>query len=214
MSYCSLWFDGASRGNGTGSTVAGYGFVLQDPRGAPLVQASEFLGYDFTNNQAEYKALIAGLRKARAINIKNIYIRGDSELVVYQVRGIYKARNPTLRRYLSEVMDLLDCFDIYATDHVRREQNQLADALAIDGLRKIYDDYCYGYRAILQCCYYDAGAWKYLLNQRVRGYWRMKYMLSVIQEEFPDVYDVIEGWCYGLGIHDQDDDIAHILALY
>jgi ribonuclease HI len=122
----TLEFDGGSRGN---PGPAGIGVVLRAQDGTPLVTLGRFIGRA-TNNVAEYNALITALEQAKALGARRIQIRGDSELIVRQIRGEYRVKHPDLKPLYEESMDLLRTFDSYTIDHNFRHKNQLADRLA------------------------------------------------------------------------------------
>jgi ribonuclease HI len=126
----SLHCDGASRGN---PGPAGAGVVLSAQNGRQLLEVSRFLD-TATNNEAEYQALIRGLKAAEDLGIKSLQIFSDSELVVKQVRGEYKVRNLRLQLLFRQVMTRLQQFDDYAIVHVGRELNEKADRLAKDAI--------------------------------------------------------------------------------
>lgn len=128
---CELYFDGACRGN---PGMAGIGFLLKDSSGQVIERFSSLLGYVFTNNAAEYKALIAGLQHALDHGITAIKVYGDSELVCKQVNGEYKINKEWLRRYYNNVRQLLVKFESWEVSHVHREENRAADALANQGI--------------------------------------------------------------------------------
>ena len=88
------------------------------------------LNFPATNNEAEYEALIAGLKLAGELGVKSVEIFCDLQLVVYQVRGDYQARGQKLAPYLALVQGLLANFEHYDISHVPREQNKEADSLA------------------------------------------------------------------------------------
>ncbi len=131
--HCTLFADGACRGNpGRG----GAGAVLMDVRGAVLAMGKKYLG-QCTNNIAEYEALILGLEEALKRRCLRLHIRLDSELLVKQVRGEYKVKNPHLKILMERVRHLLSELETYTIQHTAREGNALADALAneaIDGM--------------------------------------------------------------------------------
>ena len=89
----TLEFDGGSRGN---PGPAGIGVVVRAADGTPLVTLGRFIGRA-TNNVAENKALITALQQARQLGAKKVIVRGDSELVVRQMRGEYRVKNADLR---------------------------------------------------------------------------------------------------------------------
>jgi ribonuclease HI len=121
-----LYSDGASRGN-PGPAAAGW--VLQDTEGRVLREQGEALGRA-TNNEAEYAALIRGLQEALGLGVTEIHCRADSELVVRQMLGQYKVRNVRLQECYRGAKALSLRFARFHIEHVRREHNQRADALA------------------------------------------------------------------------------------
>ncbi|MFB6354075.1 MAG: ribonuclease HI [Halobacteriales archaeon] len=124
-----LYFDGASRGN---PGPAAIGWVLVSADGI-VAEAGERIGRA-TNNQAEYRALIAGLEAARDYGFDELEVRGDSELVVKQVTGEWDTNDPSLREHRVTVRELLAAFDEWAIAHVPRTVNDRADALASEAL--------------------------------------------------------------------------------
>ena len=134
----TIEFDGGSRGN---PGPAGIGVVLRAADGTPLVTLGRYIGRA-TNNVAEYRALIAGLEKAKELGAKKIIVHGDSELIVRQMRGEYRVKNVDLRNLYDEAQFLYHQFDEAAIDHNYREKNALADKLvnlAIDRKAEVSD---------------------------------------------------------------------------
>lgn len=124
-----LWIvyaDGASRGN---PGPAAIGAVVLDPKGQEVYRISRRIGIA-TNNQAEYQAAIAALEAALALNAQEVELRMDSELVVRQLSGRYRVRNPLLHRLFGRVVALRRRFRRLELRHVPREANCRADALA------------------------------------------------------------------------------------
>jgi ribonuclease HI len=122
----TLQFDGGSRGN---PGPAGIGVVVSAADGTSLVTLGRFIGRA-TNNVAEYKALITALEEAKKLGAKRILVRGDSELVIRQMRGEYKVKNPDMKVLHSEASALLEEFDEARIEHNLRHKNELADKLA------------------------------------------------------------------------------------
>src|SRR4051794_16110301 len=122
----TLEFDGGSRGN---PGPAGIGVVLRAQDGTPLVTLGRFIGRA-TNNVAEYRALITALEKAKELGAKKLIIRGDSELIVKQMRGEYRVKNADLRELYDEAQFLIHQFDEARLEHNLRDKNKLADKLA------------------------------------------------------------------------------------
>ncbi len=124
--HLRMWTDGAARGN---PGPAGAGVALFDERGRPVAELARALG-ETTNNVAEYEALQMGLEEALRLGARQVEIFLDSELVVRQVEGKYRVRQPHLKPRLAKIRQLLSRFDSYRISHVPREQNRLADRLA------------------------------------------------------------------------------------
>ncbi|KYH27710.1 ribonuclease HI [Halalkalicoccus paucihalophilus] len=119
-----LYFDGGSRGN---PGPAAIGWVLVSGDGI-VTEGNERIG-ETTNNRAEYEALVRGLEVAREYGFDEVEIRGDSQLVVKQVRGEWDANDPGMRERRVRVHELLSEFDIWSITHVPREVNERADEL-------------------------------------------------------------------------------------
>jgi ribonuclease HI len=120
-----VYFDGASRGN-PGPAAIGYAVVTTN---GVVAEGGERID-DTTNNRAEYEALIRALEVARDYGFDEVDVRGDSELIVNQVRGEYDVSVPELRERRVRVRELLDGFDRWSLTHVPREVNSRADELA------------------------------------------------------------------------------------
>jgi ribonuclease HI len=124
--WITLQFDGGSRGN---PGPAGIGVVLRAADNTPLVTLGRFIG-TATNNVAEYRALITALEEALKLGAKRITIRGDSELIIKQMRGEYRVKHPDMKTLYDEAQSLLSEFDEYKIEHNLRHKNELADKLA------------------------------------------------------------------------------------
>ncbi len=123
-----LYTDGAARGN-PGPASIGAALYLVD-NGTRLVgEVSEAIGHA-TNNVAEYRAVLAGLQLARRHQPDLLTLRADSQLLIRQLEGRYRVKNPALRELYREVMGLLQDLPGYKLEHVPREENVVADALA------------------------------------------------------------------------------------
>ena len=120
------YVDGASRGN---PGPASYAVVLQGPGGQTQFEIGKYFGRA-TNNVAEYYALIAALDAAQSRGITRLLIRSDSELLVRQMQGRYKVKSADLRPLHERAQKLARGFGYFAIEHVPREQNSEADALA------------------------------------------------------------------------------------
>ena len=121
-----VWTDGGARGN---PGPAGYGAVVTTPGGQVLAEVAEGIGWA-TNNVAEYRGAIAGLRQAAALGARRVRVRADSLLVVNQQKGLWKVKNADLRPLSEETARLARGFDRVIWEHVPRERNRHADALA------------------------------------------------------------------------------------
>ena len=122
----TVQFDGGSRGN---PGPAGIGVVLSAADGTPLVTLGRFIG-KATNNAAEYRALITGLQEAKKLGARRVAVRGDSELIVRQLRGEYKVKSADLQPLYEQAQSLLREFDEASIQHNYRHHNALADRLA------------------------------------------------------------------------------------
>jgi ribonuclease HI len=120
-----LNFDGASRGN---PGPAGIGAVIFH-NGKEIWASCQYIGTK-TNNQSEYSALILGLKEALTRDIKCLQVYGDSQLVINQINGEYKVKNPGLQDLYKEVQDLQAHFESIVFTHVYREFNKRADQLS------------------------------------------------------------------------------------
>jgi ribonuclease HI len=124
--------DGGSRGN---PGPASYGVVIRGPSGEVVAELKKHIGRT-TNNVAEYYGLIAALDYAESHGIRAVRIESDSELLVKQMRGLYKVKSPDLQPLFERARKMSQGFDFFRIDHVYREQNQDADRLANEALDK------------------------------------------------------------------------------
>ncbi|HET9545350.1 MAG TPA: ribonuclease HI family protein [Gaiellaceae bacterium] len=122
--------DGGARGN---PGPAAYGYVLEAPDGTVLDARGEAIG-TATNNVAEYRALLAGLERAVELGVDELEVVSDSELLVKQMRGEYKVKNETLRGLWEDAGRLARRLGRVEFTAVRREHNELADALVNEAL--------------------------------------------------------------------------------
>ena|SRR3989338_5238230 len=124
-----LYTDGGSRGNPGPAASGAVIFSLNDgEEGQELATATHYLG-TATNNQAEYTAVIIGLKKAKELAAKEVDVVMDSELAVRQLNGIYKVKNEDLAKRFMEIWHLRQDFDQVTFRHVARAKNKRADAL-------------------------------------------------------------------------------------
>jgi ribonuclease HI len=124
--------DGGARGNPGPAAIAA---VVATPEGAILEERSETIG-PATNNVAEYRALLLGIERARALGASEVELVGDSELIVRQLRGEYRVKDPALRDLHARVREALEGLERWSIRHVRRDDNARADSLvneALDG---------------------------------------------------------------------------------
>jgi ribonuclease HI len=122
--------DGGSRGN---PGPASYGVVIRDPRGEIVAKLKKYIGR-MTNNVAEYYGLIAALDYAQSHGVRALRVESDSELLVKQMRGQYKVKSAELRPLYERSRKMAQTFESFRIDHVYREQNSEADALANEAL--------------------------------------------------------------------------------
>ena len=122
--------DGAARGN---PGPAGIGALVSDPSGRVLAEIAEGIGVA-TNNVAEYRAAIAGLARARELGARRVLVRSDSRLLVEQLSGRWRVKNPSLIALHTQVRTLAKRLDSVSYEHVPRELNREADRLANRGV--------------------------------------------------------------------------------
>jgi ribonuclease HI len=122
--------DGGARGNPGPAAIAA---VVATPEGEILEERSETIG-QATNNVAEYRALLLGIERARALGAREVELVGDSELIVRQVRGEYRVKDAALRELHARIGEALDGLERWSIRHVRREENERADRLVNEAL--------------------------------------------------------------------------------
>jgi ribonuclease HI len=127
--------DGASRGNPGPSAV---GAIVYSSSGEEILSVAKKIGHA-TNNVAEYRAVIEGMRLARELRVREITVRLDSELVARQLAGQYRIRNADLEALAREVSEESRRFERCRFEHVPREQNKSADRLANEALNRVVD---------------------------------------------------------------------------
>ena len=120
-----LYTDGASRGN---PGPAAIGAVIKDGHGKVLARISKRIGRT-TNNQAEYRAVIAALEEAVRLGAAGVEIKSDSELVVKQISGRYRVKHPALKPLYRQVKELQSSFQNCIVTSIPRRQNREADGL-------------------------------------------------------------------------------------
>jgi ribonuclease HI len=124
--YLVAFIDGGARGN---PGPSGYGVVIQDEAGRKVAALGEYLGHQ-TNNFAEYQGLIAALEYAVGNGHKALKVISDSELLVRQIKGIYKVKNAALQDLHARAKELIAKLDWFSIGHVLRGHNEEADRLA------------------------------------------------------------------------------------
>jgi ribonuclease HI len=122
----TAYIDGGSRGN---PGVAGYGVLVLDQKGHTVAELAGHLGIQ-TNNYAEYSALLAALEYARSHGFESLRVFADSELLVKQIQGSYRVKNPSLKVLHGQAKQLVSQFRSFSIQHVSREKNREADRLA------------------------------------------------------------------------------------
>lgn len=136
MTHFTIHADGGSRGN---PGPSGAGAMIRDGLGNSFASVSKFLGVH-TNNYAEYEAVIlafetlvklVGTKKA---SVTTVEVKMDSELVVKQMKGLYKVKHPTMKMQYTRLMDTSSVFEKVSFSHVPRAQNSDADALANEAM--------------------------------------------------------------------------------
>ena len=125
--------DGASRGN---PGLAAIGATIKDEQGKLIARISQRIGRT-TNNQAEYRAIIAALEEATKLGARQVELNSDSELVVRQIKGEYRVKKVTLKPLYQRVKQLQSRLESFTINHIPRRQNIEADNLA----NKALNDY-------------------------------------------------------------------------
>ena len=128
----TLYIDGAADLH---SKTSGIGGVIYSSN-KEIFSFSEYL-HDATNNEAEYNALILGLKSLLKLKLLNPIIYSDSELVVKQVNGEYRVKNDRMKLLHNEVIILLKHFETWSLIHILRDKNKVADKLANEGRKKV-----------------------------------------------------------------------------
>ena len=126
----SLYFDGCSKGN---PGKAGAGAVIYK-NNIEIACISIFVGEKETNNIAEYNGLLIGLQEARKLGITHLEVKGDSQLVIKQMKGEYQVKAPTLLKLYQKAKQLQKEFTQISFTHVYRTDNKRADQLSNEGL--------------------------------------------------------------------------------
>lgn len=137
MKKIIIYTDGGSRGN---PGKAGIGVVFCNEKDQPIKKFGEYLGDNFTNNDAEYSAIIFALKKFKQVFGKaiaetaDIEMRADSELVVKQLNGEYRLTDPKIQQFFIEIWNLKFDFGTIKFKHIPREKNKEADRLVNEAL--------------------------------------------------------------------------------
>ena len=138
MKKFTLYCDGASRGNPGPASIGA--ILLKENQEEPVATVSEAIG-TATNNEAEYRSLLAGTRAflnmvGAELTDSLLQIRMDSELVVKQIKGEYRVKNEKLKSFYTDIKSVLAQIPNWNIQHVRRELNKEADKLANAALDK------------------------------------------------------------------------------
>ncbi len=127
-----LYIDGASRGN---PGRAGAGIWITNGEGENISEVSRYLGHK-TNNEAEYWALLLGLREAKRLGGKALQVFTDSELVARQMKGVYRVKDFKLKALHKTVIENLKTFSSFEIGSIPREENKEADRLANQAIQR------------------------------------------------------------------------------
>jgi len=127
-----IFIDGASKGN---PGMAGAGVYITDPEGKQLAGRGQYLG-NKTNNEAEYGALLLGLKEAKRLGGQSIQIYTDSELIERQVKGVYRVKEQHLKVLHRRAMEMIKDFASFKIQSISREENREADLLANQAIKR------------------------------------------------------------------------------
>lgn len=141
MPEAAIYCDGASSGNPGHSGIGVVIRIKKRPRISEFrnqapggLRISEYIGIA-TNNIAEYTAFVRGLEEAKHLGLKRVEIFLDSELLVKQIKGVYRIKSAKLKPFWEKARDILNQFGSYKITHIQRELNKEADLLAKDAIR-------------------------------------------------------------------------------
>jgi len=126
-----IFTDGAAEPN---PGPAAIGAVIRDEQGRTITKISQSIGRA-SNNQAEYRALIAALEKAHRLGANDVEVRSDSELLVRQINGQYRVKAIALKPLYQKAKELVGLLEKFTITHIPREENTEADKLAGMALR-------------------------------------------------------------------------------
>lgn len=127
-----MYFDGCSKGN---PGLSGAGSVIYK-NGEEMWANSYFVSNNSTNNVAEYFGLIRGLKRAIKMNINSLIIKGDSQLIIKQMKGEYQVKSESMIELYNIAKELETQFENVSYEHVYRKYNKRADQLSNEGLLK------------------------------------------------------------------------------
>ena len=132
MGFYSVYTDGGARGN---PGIAGCGGVVFNEKDSQVSEFKHFIPYA-TNNEAEYTALLFGVKEVLTYNPQKVIFYLDSELVVKQMKGEYKIKKPELKEIYLKIQAILGKIHEVSFVHIPREKNKLADKLANEAMDK------------------------------------------------------------------------------
>ncbi|CAJ2642757.1 uncharacterized protein LOC123899916 [Trifolium pratense] len=177
----TLSVDGSSNLKGSGA-----GIVLEGPDGV-LVEQSLRFAFRTSNNQAEYEALIAGMKLAKEMEVRRLKAKSDSQLVTSQVSGEFQAKDPQLIKYLHQVKSLSEHFDTFELLYVPREQNARADLLSkLASTKKPGNNKTVIQETISKPSFGDSDENGEVLATQVGDDWRMPIMQYLQKGELPE----------------------------
>lgn len=126
----TLYFDGSSKRNPGRGGAGAVLYEQSDANRSEIFALSHFVGENVTNNAAEYTGLLIGLAECLKIGVKNLCVKGDSLLVIQQMRGVYKVKSENLKGLYTQAKDFASQFETIEFIHVYREENKRADELS------------------------------------------------------------------------------------
>jgi ribonuclease HI len=125
-----LYFDGSSKRNPGRGGAGAVLYTQTDTNRSEMFALSHFVGENVTNNFAEYTGLVIGLTECLKRGVKQLCVKGDSLLVIQQMRGVYKVKSENLKGVYTQAKDLASQFEAIEFIHVYREENTRADELS------------------------------------------------------------------------------------
>lgn len=179
-----LWFDGASCG---ASKIGSCGIVIHSPLGS-ITLLGILLGENISNNMAEYQALLLGLRALHLLGATRVDIKGDSQLVIHQIKGISRTLNPLMHYYCQHAHDLLSSFSTYTLSYLPRQANTMADSMACMALSGSFTQN-FDRTLVTPLSFHFCDPWDMIQNVKLLGIEGITSQLRSLQSAHPSLWE-------------------------